>query len=56
MGYQTTIPIDSDVRDRLRAEKTGDETYSDVIERLLDMDEEWYTGNDAPNLTGGKDE
>jgi len=32
----TTIPIDSDVRDRLRGEKVGDETYSDVITRLLD--------------------
>jgi len=32
----TTIPIDSDVRDRLRGEKVGSETYSDVITRLLD--------------------
>jgi len=32
---QTTIPIDSDTRDELRAEKVGNETYSDVIERLL---------------------
>jgi len=31
----TTIPIDSNVRDRLRGEKVGDETYSDVIARLL---------------------
>jgi len=31
----TTIPIDSDVRDRLRAAKVGDETYSEVIDRLL---------------------
>jgi predicted CopG family antitoxin len=32
----TTIPIDSDVRDRLRAQKEGNETYSDVIARLID--------------------
>jgi 5-methylcytosine-specific restriction endonuclease McrA len=32
----TTIRIASDTRDRLRAEKNGGETYSDVIERLLD--------------------
>jgi len=32
----TTIPIDSDVRDRLRAAKVGDDTYSEVINRLLD--------------------
>jgi predicted CopG family antitoxin len=31
----TTIPIASDVRDRLRAEKVGNETYSEVITRLL---------------------
>jgi len=35
---QTTIPIDSDTRDELRAEKVGNETYSDVIERLIDGD------------------
>jgi predicted CopG family antitoxin len=34
----TTIPIDSDVRDELRAEKKGGETYSEVIERLLSED------------------
>jgi predicted CopG family antitoxin len=34
----TTIPIDPDVRDNLRAEKVGNETYSDVITRLLDND------------------
>jgi len=32
----TTIPIDSDVRDDLRAEKVGNETYSEVIERLIE--------------------
>jgi len=30
------IPIDSEVRDDLRGEKVGNETYSDVIARLLD--------------------
>jgi predicted CopG family antitoxin len=34
----TTIPIDRDVRDNLRAEKVGNETYSDVITRLLEDD------------------
>jgi predicted CopG family antitoxin len=34
----TTIPIDSDVRDNLRAAKVGNETYSDVITRLLEGD------------------
>jgi len=33
----TTIPIASDVRDRLRAEKVGNETYSEVITRLLNQ-------------------
>ena len=32
----TTIPIESDTRDRLRGEKVGNETYSDVINRLSD--------------------
>jgi len=32
----TTIPIEGDTRDRLRAAKVGGETYSDVINRLLD--------------------
>jgi len=32
----TTIPIESDTRDRLRGEKIGNETYSDVINRLID--------------------
>jgi len=36
----TTIPIESDTRDRLRGEKVGNETYSDVIERLIDNSDE----------------
>jgi predicted CopG family antitoxin len=32
----TTIPIDSDTRDRLRGAKVGNDTYSEVIDRLLD--------------------
>ena len=35
----TTIPIDSDTRDRLRGEKIGNETYSDVIDRLIDEED-----------------
>jgi predicted CopG family antitoxin len=35
----TTIPIESDTRDRLRGKKRGGETYSDVIERLIDSHE-----------------
>jgi len=31
----TTIPIKSDVRDQLRAEKVGGETYSETITRLI---------------------
>lgn len=31
----TTIPIEADTRDKLRAEKIGGETYTEVIERLL---------------------
>jgi len=34
----TTIPIESDVRDELRGEKIGNETYSDVIIRLIEAD------------------
>ncbi len=33
---KTSIPIGRDVRDKLRAEKQGGETYTQVIERLLD--------------------
>jgi predicted CopG family antitoxin len=40
MEGKTTIPIDPDTRDRLRAEKVGNETYSDVIRRLLTNDSE----------------
>ncbi len=36
----TTIPIESDTRDRLRAEKVGNETYSDVIDRLIERHSE----------------
>lgn len=32
----TTIPINSDVRDRLRGMKRGNETYTEVITRLMD--------------------
>lgn len=32
---KTTIQIDSDTRDRLRAAKVGNETYDDVLDRLL---------------------
>jgi predicted CopG family antitoxin len=35
MAGKTTIPIESDTRDDLRARKRGNETYTDVIERLL---------------------
>jgi predicted CopG family antitoxin len=41
MESKTTIPIEKPVRDDLRAEKKGNETYSEVIERLLsDTDQE----------------
>jgi predicted CopG family antitoxin len=35
-NYRTTVEVSSAVRDRLRAEKTGSETYDDVIKRLLE--------------------
>lgn len=35
MNADTSIPINSDVRDRLRAAKEGGETYSETIARLL---------------------
>jgi len=38
MGYDTRIPLDSETRDDLRAEKVGTETYDDVIRRLLEDD------------------
>lgn len=31
----TTISVTPDVRDRVRALKTGQESYSDVLQRLL---------------------
>lgn len=55
----TRIPIESDTRDRLRAEKTGGESYTDTINRVLDtleaveeLPDEWraeegLTGNDC---------
>jgi len=38
MGYRTSIDVDSDTRDRLRAEKQGNETYDELIDRLLEGD------------------
>lgn len=37
---RTRLPISWDVRDRLRAEKVGGETYDDVIIRLLEEEAE----------------
>ncbi len=37
----TTIPINKDVRDRLKRFGTKGESYSDTIERLLDLYEEF---------------
>jgi predicted CopG family antitoxin len=36
MAEKTTILLEKPVRDRLRAEKVGNETYNEVIERLLE--------------------
>lgn len=44
----TTIPIDSDTRDKLRALKVGDETYTDVIEQLLETHE--WASVEVPEL------
>jgi len=35
MPDKTSIRVDSETRDKLRAEKQGGETYDDVILRLL---------------------
>lgn len=32
---RTQVGLDPDLRDELRAEKVGGETYDDVVERLL---------------------
>lgn len=37
----TTIPIDTDVRDRLKRCGAADESYNSIIERLLDLYEEF---------------
>jgi predicted CopG family antitoxin len=37
---KTSVKVESETRDKLRSEKTGGETYDDVILRLLgDSDE-----------------
>lgn len=36
MDQTTTILVEKNVRDDLRAEKSGGETYNDVIVRLLE--------------------
>lgn len=35
MGYDTRVPLDSETRDELRSLKQGNETYTDVVDRLL---------------------
>jgi predicted CopG family antitoxin len=35
MAEQTTLSVDPDLRDKIRARKVGGETYSDVIRRLM---------------------
>lgn len=35
MPTKATLKIDPPLRDRLRRRKVGDDTYGDVIERLL---------------------
>jgi predicted CopG family antitoxin len=36
MAEKTTILLEKPVRDELRAEKVGNETYNEVIQRLLE--------------------
>lgn len=38
----TTISVESGVRDKLRAHKKGQESYSSLIERMLDDFEDTY--------------
>jgi predicted CopG family antitoxin len=35
MAERTTLSVDSDLRDKIRARKVGGETYSDVLRRLM---------------------
>jgi predicted CopG family antitoxin len=43
---KTSIQIDAQTRDRLRAAKVGGESYDDLINRLLDDDRD--DGSNAP--------
>jgi len=36
MGYRTSIDVASSTRDRLRAAKEGNETYDELLNRVLD--------------------
>jgi len=36
MGYRTTIDVTSKTRDRLRGAKEGNETYDELLNRILD--------------------
>lgn len=44
----TSIRLSSEVRDRLRAEKEGGETYDEVLERLLSEEQRNATGSGEP--------
>lgn len=35
MAERTTLSVEPDLRDKIRAKKVGGETYSDVIRRLI---------------------
>jgi len=39
MGYRTTIDVTNLTRDRLRAKKEGNETYDELVNRILDENE-----------------
>jgi predicted CopG family antitoxin len=40
----TSIRVSEDLRERLKTRKRGDESYEDVIERLLDDDRDLLAG------------
>lgn len=51
MGSKTTIQVESDTRDELRAAKNGSETYNDVLLRILGSRGDTDTDTDTE---GGK--
>lgn len=47
MADRTSVKVAPEIRDRLRAEKIGGETYDDVLDRLLNEQHEQRQGVEA---------